>query len=128
MMKKIIPQPTVAKKPKQMEIHGDLRIDDYYWLNEKENPEVIQYLNDENTYFNEISESTTPLQEELFQEMKSRLKEDDASVPVKKNGYFYYSRFEEGGQYPIHCRKKDTLENQEEIIFNVTEMAKDFAY
>ena len=121
-------QPQVAKKPKSMEIHKDVRVDDYYWLNEKENPEVIQYLNDENTYFNDLTKGTAELQEELFQEMKSRLKEDDASVPVKKNGYFYYSRYEEGGQYPIHCRKKDTLENEEEIVFNVNEMAKDFSY
>ncbi|MFT4644029.1 MAG: oligopeptidase B [Planctomycetota bacterium] len=111
-----------------MEIHKDVRVDDYYWLNEKENPEVIQYLNDENTYFNDLTKGTAELQEELFQEMKSRLKEDDASVPVKKNGYFYYSRYEEGGQYPIHCRKKGSLENEEEIVFNVNEMAKDFSY
>jgi oligopeptidase B len=121
-------QPQVAKKPKPMEIHKDVRVDDYYWLNEKENPEVIQYLNDENTYFNDLTKGTAELQEELFQEMKSRLKEDDASVPVKKNGYFYYSRYEEGGQYPIHCRKKGSLENEEEIVFNVNEMAKDFSY
>lgn len=121
-------QPTVAKKPKQMEIHGDVRVDDYYWLNEKENPAVIQYLNDENAYFEEKTKASKALQEELFQEMKSRIKEDDSSVPVKKDGYFFITRYEEGGQYPIHSRKKGSLDAKEEILFNVNEMAKDFSY
>ncbi len=125
---KTIKQPTVEKKPKKMEIHGDIRIDNYYWLNEKENPAVIQYLNDENDYYSKITADTNDLQEKLFQEMKARIKENDSSVPVKKNGYFYYSRYEKGGQYPIHCRKKESLEAKEEIIFNVNEMAKGFSY
>ncbi len=118
-MKNNIKQPTVAKKPKTMEIHGDVRVDNYYWLNEKENPAVIRYLNDENTYYQEMTKDTNDFQEELFQEMKARIKEDDSSVPVKKNGYFYITRYEEGGQYPIHSRKKETLEAKEEILFNV---------
>ena len=120
--------PTVTKKTKEFTIHNHIRKDDYYWLNEKENPEVIKYLNDENEYFEKATEPLKNLQKELFIEMKSRIKEDDASVPVKKNGYFYYSRYEEGAQYPIHCRKKNNLKAEEEIIFNLNEMAKGFAY
>ena len=120
--------PTVTKKPKKMEIHGDVRIDNYYWLNERENPEVIKYLEDENTYYDKVTGHTKKFQEDLFQEMKSRIKEDDSSVPYKSNGYFYITNYIKGGQYPIYSRKKGTLKAKEEIIFNVNKMAENHDY
>lgn len=129
---KNIPVPTVEKKPKKMEIHGDVRVDNYYWLNEKENSKVIDYLNSENTYYEEVTKHTNKFQEDLFLEMKSRIKEDDSSVPHKLNGYFYITSYKKGGQYPIYSRKKITGEKldkiTEEIIFDVNEMAKDYDY
>ncbi len=120
--------PSVEKKPKKMEIHGDVRIDDYYWLNERENPQVIKYLEDENEYFNTITKHTKKFQEELFLEMKSRIKEDDSSVPFKSNGYFYITSYKKGDQYPIYSRKKENLNAKEEIIFNVNKMAEKHDY
>jgi len=127
-MNKNIKTPSLAKKPKEMEIHGSVRVDDYYWLNEKENPETIQYLNDENEYYNQVTEHTKDFQETLFQEMKARIKEDDSSVPYFQNGYFYATKYLEGGQYPIYSRRKGSLDAAEEIIFDVNKMAEAFAY
>lgn len=120
--------PIAHKIPKKLIIHNDIRIDDYYWMNERENPEVTNYLNAENEYFDKMTEHTNKLQEDLFEEMKSRIKEDDESVPYKKNGYYYSTRFEIGDQYPIYSRRKKSLEAQEEILFNVNEMAKGFDF
>ena len=121
--------PPVAKKiPKKLTIHDDTRIDNYYWLNERENPEVIDYLKAENEYTKAILKPTEKFQEELFQEMKSRIKETDESVPYEKNGYFYYTRYEEGKEYPIYCRKKGSLESEEMILLNVNEMAEGHEY
>lgn len=127
-MHKNIKTPTLAKKPKKMEIHGSVRVDDYYWLNEKENLDVINYLTDENGYYDQVTAHTKDFQEELFQEMKSRIKEDDSSVPYKKNGYFYASKFVAAGQYPIYTRRKGSLDAQEEVLFDVNKMAEGFAY
>lgn len=113
---------------KRLEKHGDVRIDNYYWLNERENPEVIQYLNDENAYTDFMMKDTDELQKNLFEEIKGRIKEDDASVPYKLNGYFYITRYEIGGEYPIHTRRKGSMDAPEEILFNVNEMAKDYTY
>ncbi len=119
------PKPPVAKKiPKALEKHGDVRIDPYYWLNERENPDVIAYLEAENSYYREMTAHTKEFQGTLFQEMKSRIKEDDTSVPYKLNGYYYLTRYEEGKEYPIHARKEGNLEAQEEILFNCNEMAE----
>ena len=126
-MKEITP-PKAKKIPKELKIHNDTRIDNYYWLNDREDEEVISYLNEENTYFEEMTRHTKDFEAELFEEMKSRIKEDDESIPFKKKGYFYITRFEKGGQYPIHSRKKGSLDAKEEILFNVNEMAKDFEY
>ena len=120
--------PAAKKIPKELEIHGDVRIDNYYWLNERENPEVINYLNAENEYYEALTAHTKKFQEDLFEEMKSRIKEDDESVPYKKSGYYYITRYETGMQYPIHTRKKGNLEADEEIIFNVNELAKGHEY
>lgn len=125
--KKITP-PTVAKKPKKLEKFNDIRIDNYYWLNERENPEVIKYLEKENEYYDKITAHTKDLKTTLFQEMKSRIKEDDTSVPYKSNGYFYLTKFKKGGQYPIYSRKKGNLNVKEEIIFDVNKMAKNHDY
>ncbi|OWP78390.1 oligopeptidase B [Flavobacterium oreochromis] len=121
--------PPVAKiVPHKLEIHNDIRIDNYYWLNDRENKEVIDYLNAENTYYEQMTAETKDFQKELFEEMKSRIKEDESSVPYLYNGYWYITRFEKGGDYPIYSRKKGDLEAPEEILFNCNEMAKKFAY
>ncbi|MFV0304404.1 MAG: S9 family peptidase [Moheibacter sp.] len=120
--------PKAKKIEKKLTIHGDTRIDNYYWLNERENPEVIQYLNDENSYTDEMMKDTKDFQHTLFEEIKSRIKEDDESVPYKYNGYWYISRFIKGGEYPIYSRKRESLQTVEEIIFDVNEMAKPYNY
>src|SRR6056297_120477 len=121
---KNIQPPDAMKKPKELTIHGDTRIDNYYWLNDRENPEVIEYLEAENRYTESVLKPTEDLQEKLFDEMKSRIKETDQSVPYFYNGYYYYSRYEEGKEYPIYCRKKGTLDAKEEIMLNVNEMTE----
>lgn len=122
-------QPPVAKiVPHTLEKHGDVRTDNYFWLNDRENPEVIDYLNKENEYYQKMTAHTKPLQEDLFKEMKARIKEDDTSVPYFYNGYYYITRFEKGKDYPIYARKKGNLEAKEEIMFDCNEMAKDQAY
>ena len=122
-------KPPVAKKiPKELIIHGDKRIDNYFWLNDRESPEVIAYLEKENAYTKAVLEPTEKLQEDLFHEMKSRIKETDESVPYEKNGYFYYTRYEEGKEYPIYCRKEGSSEAEEEVMLNVNDMAQDYDY
>ncbi|WP_254713000.1 S9 family peptidase [Polaribacter sp. NJDZ03] len=131
--------PVAEKQPTKLEKHGDVRIDNYFWMrlsDEQKNAvdkdaqteKVVNYLEEENTYYNEVTAYTKPFQEELFEEMKGRIKEDDSSVPYKDNGYFYITRYEIGNQYPIYSRKKENLEAAEEVLFNVNEMAKDFDY
>ncbi len=120
--------PTVEKKPKKLIKHNDVRIDNYYWLNERENPKVLKYLTDENAYYDKITAHTKDFKDQLFAEMKSRIKEEDSSVPYKSNNYFYITKYIKGGQYPIYSRKKDTLKSKEEILFNVNEMAKEYEY
>jgi oligopeptidase B len=120
--------PVAPQIPVELEKHGDTRIDPYFWLNDRENPEVIAYLNAENAYYQEQTKHTQPLQEALFLEMKARIKEDDSSVPYFYNGYYYLTRFEKGGDYPIYSRKKGSLDAAEEILFNCNEMAKGFTY
>lgn len=127
MSENILP-PVAKKKPQTLEKHGDIRIDDYYWLNDRENPEVIEYLNQENEYYQKSTAHTVEFQEKLFQEMKARIKEDDESVPYFYNGYWYITRFETGQNYPIYTRKKESLEATEEILFNCNEMAQGHAY
>ena len=124
-----IMNPPVANKiSEELTIHDHTRVDNYYWLNERENPEVIKYLEDENEYTKSILKPTEKFQEDLFHEMKSRIKETDQSVPYEKNGYFYYTRYEEGNEYPIYCRKRGSLEVEEEIMLNVNEMAEGYEY
>ena len=120
--------PRAKKIPVELEKHGDIRIDNYFWLRERENPEVLDYLTKENLYNEQMTAHTKDLQEKLFQEVKSRIKEDDSSVPYKLNGYWYITRFEKGKDYPIYSRKKESLDAPEEILFDVNEMAKGHDY
>ncbi|MCX2681424.1 S9 family peptidase [Galbibacter sp. EGI 63066] len=126
-MKHIIP-PTAEKKPVNLEKHGDIRVDDYYWLNERENPEVIDYLERENAYYDQMTAHTNDFKEALFKEMKGRIKEDDESVPYKYNGYWYITKYEEGKDYPIYIRKKDGEGAEEEVMFDCNEMAEGYSY
>ena len=123
-----IQAPTCKKIPKELTIHGDTRIDNYFWLNERENPEVIDYLNAENTYADSVLGHTKDFQTKLFEEIKGRIKQTDESVPYKRNGYFYYTRYEEGKEYGIYCRKQDSLENEEQIMLDENQMAEGHAY
>jgi oligopeptidase B len=130
MQNKKVPQdyPKAKKIPHEITIHNDTRNDPYFWLNDRENPEVIAYLDEENAYTAQMMKHTEDFQEQLFQEMKNRIKEDDTSVPYKSNGYFYYSRFEKGQEYALNCRKKDSLEAPEIIILDQNERAEGHDY
>lgn len=122
-------QPPIAKvKDTILEMHGDKRVDPYYWLNDRENPEVIAYLEQENSYYQQMTAHTKELQQTLFEEMKFRIKEDDSSVPYFYNGYYYQTKYEKGQEYPIYIRRKGTLTAKEEVLFNCNEMAKGKAY
>ncbi|WP_053977960.1 S9 family peptidase [Mangrovimonas xylaniphaga] len=122
-------QPPIAKRiPKELKIHGDVRVDDYFWLNQREDQEVLDYLNAENAYCDELTGHTKEFQEQLFEEMKSRIKEDDQSVPYKYNGYWYIVKYETGKDYPIYIRKKETLEAEDELLFDCNEMAEGHDY
>ena len=117
--------PPIAKIiPKKLEKHGDVRIDNYYWLNNRKNPAVIDYLNQENEYYKAKTAHTKDFQEQLYLEMKSRIKENDESVPYLYNGYYYITRTEKDKDYPIYARKKGSLSAKEEILFDCNELAK----
>lgn len=122
-------KPPVAKiEAHQMTEHGNTRIDNYFWMNKRDSQEVLGYLNAENAYTGSVMKDTEKFQEALFEEMKGRIKQTDESVPYRLNGYFYYTRFEEGKEYLIYCRKKGKLEDEEEILLNVNEMAEGYAF
>ena len=122
-------EPPVAEKiPKELTIHGDTRVDNYFWLNQRDNPKVVDYLTAENEYKEAMLKHTEEFQEKLFQEIIGRIKQTDMSVPYKRSGYFYYTRYEEGGEYPIYCRKKGSLDADEEILLNVNTMAEGHDY
>ena len=113
---------------KELIAHGQTRVDNYYWLNDRENPDVISYLEAENVYTDAVMKHTEDLQEKLYDEIVGRIKQTDESVPYKLNGYFYYTRYEEGKEYPVYCRKKDNMEAAEEIMLNVNDMAEGHSY
>ncbi|HDZ14000.1 MAG TPA: S9 family peptidase [Pricia sp.] len=125
---KAITAPVAKKNPEKLEKHGDVRVDDYYWMKDREDPEVISHLNAENAYYNTLTAHTKTFQDSLFSEMKSRIKEDDESVPYKQEGYWYITRYETGKEYPIYSRKEETLEAKEEIMFNGNDMAEGHDY
>tara|TARA_B110000046_G_scaffold59025_2_gene66195 strand:- start:38 stop:2089 length:2052 start_codon:yes stop_codon:yes gene_type:complete len=120
--------PTAAKIPKELSQQGQARIDNYYWLNERENPKVIDYLNAENEYTSNVMKPLKGFQENLFEEMKARIKETDSSVPYFSDGWYYYLRYEEGQEYPIYCRKEGDLEAEENILLDVNVLAKGHEY
>ena len=111
--------PTAKVVPKRLEQNGSVRVDDYYWLKQRDEPEVRRYLEAENAYTQATMAHTAGLQETLFQEFKTRIKQTDVSVPYREDDYLYYSRTEEGKDYPIYCRKKGTLEAAEEVLLDV---------
>ena len=127
--------PSVEKRPHELSIHGDRRIDDYYWLRERENPEVIHYLEEENTYTQAMMAPTEELQEKLVEEIRGRIQQDDQTAPYLKGGYWYYRRTEEGRQYPIYCRRSAAdpagdFENAgvEQILLDVNELSDGEGY
>jgi len=116
--------PTTKKSPKVFSEHGHQRTDDYYWLNNATDSNVITHLKEENAYVDAYMKHTQALQEKIYKELVDRIPGKDESLPVKKNGYWYYNRFEEGKQYPFYARKKATPNAPEEIILNVPELSK----
>ncbi len=120
--------PKAKKIPFELNKHDHVRIDNYYWLNEREDPDVIKYLEEENNYFDRIMSGTEKLRESLYNEIIGRIKQTDMSVPYFQNGYYYYTRVEEGKEYPVYCRKKENLEANEEILINVNELAEGYSF
>jgi oligopeptidase B len=116
--------PTAPKRPYEITQHGYTRIDNYYWMRDRSDPEVLKYLHAENDYLEEIMGPTKSLQEALYAEMKGRIKETDVTVPEKRGDYFYYSRTEQGKQYPIYCRRRDSLDQPEEILLDQNLLAE----
>jgi oligopeptidase B len=116
--------PMAAKKPHETEIHGYTLVDDYFWLREKSNPEVITYLEAENAFTDAIMAPTKGLQETLYKEMLGRIKQTDLSVPTRIGSYHYYSRTEEGKQYPYLCRRKGSMEGPEEMLLDLNKLAE----
>ncbi|MEL6537723.1 MAG: oligopeptidase B, partial [Bacteroidota bacterium] len=123
------PTPPVAeKRPHEMTHHGITRTDDYHWLNQREDEQVLAYLRAENEYKEAVMQPEKELQDALFEELKGRIKEKDESVPYALGGYWYYVRFIEGGEYPIYCRRKGSLEAPEEIVADGNKLAKGHSY
>ena len=121
--------PPIAKKiRKELETHADVRIDNYFWMNNREDEQVINHLKRENDYCDAMLAHTKDFQKDLFEEMKSRIKEEDSSVPYKYNGYWYITKFEKGKNYPIYSRKKEILEAEEELLFDCNKMAEGESY
>src|ERR1043166_3491684 len=114
----------VKRIPTRFEKHGHVRIDDYYWLRERENPEVIAYLNAENEYAEKTMAHTKAFEERLFAEIKGRFKQTDMSVPYKRDDYYYYMRYAEGKEYPIYARKRGSLDQPEEIMLDANILAE----
>ena len=136
---KVITPPSPAKIPHEITAHGATRVDNYYWMKlseqqknapakDEQTTHVLNYLNAENEYLKTKLEHTEELQEKLYEEMVGRIKQDDESVSYKDNGYWYYTRYESGKEYPVYCRKKGTLDSPEEIMLNVNEMAEGYSY
>src|ERR1051325_12170298 len=116
--------PTTEKKPKVTEINGDRMVDNYFWLREKTNPAVIAHLEAENAYAAAVMKPTEALQEKLYKEILSHIKQTDNSVPYRWGDYFYYTRTVEGQQYPIFCRKFKSVDAPEQILLDLNQMAK----
>jgi oligopeptidase B len=122
-----VQKPIAKKIPHVHDIHGHQRLDDYHWMKQRDSPEVIDYLNEENDYYEKMTAHTADLKKSLFEEIKSRIKEDDSSVPYLYNGYWYFTKMEEGESYPYYYRRKDG-DDQLQLLFNVNEMAQGHDY
>ncbi|MCK4747303.1 MAG: oligopeptidase B, partial [Bacteroidales bacterium] len=120
--------PIAEKIEKELTLHGHTRMDPYFWLRDRENPKVIDYLNAENAYKETMLKDTERLQKKLYNEIVGRIKKDDSSVPFFDNGYYYYTHYEEGKEYAIHCRKKESLESDEVILLDENDMAEGYDY
>lgn len=124
----IAKEPLAEKRPFDLEKHGDLRQDPYYWLNQREDPAVIAYLQSENAYREAVMEPLKPLEDKLYHEIIGRIKQTDMSVPYRDNGYWYRVRMEEGKEYPIYVRTKDLADAEEEVLLDVNALAAHHAY
>ena len=131
--------PVAEKVPYELSAHGDVRIDNYYWMRlsdaqknaetaDEQTIKVLDYLHAENAYTDAKLKHTDKLQQDLFDEIVGRIKQDDESVPYRDNGYFYYTRYEKGKEYPVYCRKKGSLDASEEVLLNVNELAIGYDY
>ncbi len=120
--------PHAAKRPVELEMHGDIRVDEYFWLNERENPEVIAYLDAENVYADSVLAESSGLQQRLVDEMAARIQQEDVSAPYKHGDFFYYKRYDVGKEYPLYARRKGSLDADEEVLLDVNVEAGDAAY
>src|SRR6201993_5177115 len=120
--------PTADRRPVEHRLHGDLRIDDYAWLREKNNPKVIQHLEAENAYTKAVLEPTEAFQEKLYQEMLSRIQQTDLTVPYQLRGYFYFTKTLEGKQYPLHYRQPGTDNGSEELLLDLNALAEGYSF
>lgn len=121
---KSISPPSAKKIPSKLTKFESVRVDNYFWLNNRDNPEVIDYLEKENDYYEKMTSHTKSFQQEIFKEIKDKIKEDEESVPYFLNGYWYVTKFEKEKNYPIYIRKKDTLKSKEQILFDCNVLAK----
>ena len=125
----VFPDPPRAKlDPHRLEQHDHVRVDDYFWLNDRSNLEVLSYLQEENDYATALRGHTVELEQRLFEEIKGRIKQTDLSVPFKQEDYVYYIRYEEGKEYALYCRKKGSLASPEEIMIDANELATGHEY
>ncbi|MBC7428201.1 MAG: S9 family peptidase, partial [Bacteriovorax sp.] len=119
-------EPIAEKIPTKLKKHGDVRVDNYFWMKDKKNEKVLNYLKAENTYREEILGGTKDLQDKLYKEMRSRVKEEDTTVPYKEGDYLYYNKILAGQEYAVHCRKTTAPNSPEEIILDINQLAKGF--
>src|SRR5712692_2327333 len=124
----VLKAPLARREPVDHVLHGDRRVDHYAWLRKKENPEVIAYLEAENAYTDAILKATEPFQEKLYQEMLGRIEQTDLSVPYRLRGYLYFTRTEEGKQYAIHCRRRDSEGGAEELLLDLNALAEGHSF
>jgi oligopeptidase B len=120
--------PVADKRPVELESHGDIRVDDYFWLNDRNNPEVNAYLDAENDYADSVLADSSGLKQRLVDEMTARIKQEDVSAPYRHGDYLYYRRFEKGKEYPVYCRRKGSMEGDEEVLLDVNAEAADAPY
>lgn len=126
----VLKAPEAKKIPFEITTHGDTRVDNYYWMRDldRKDPAILAHLEAENVYTKAKLKHTESLQDELFNELKGRIKQTDESVPYLYDGYYYYTRFEEGHEYPIHCRKEGSLDAEEQIMIDVNALAEGYNY